>query len=78
MKIALEVRTAKIGNAFLAGTNLAGIQIRGRRADTEADAVRALFWRLAARDDDDSATAIDLAVEGSSISDALGELDAGD
>lgn len=78
MKITLEVVTVKIGTSWIAATSLGGIQVRGRRADTVSDSVRALFWKLANRDDDDAATAIDLAAEGLVLSDALTELNAGD
>lgn len=75
--VTIEVQVLAVGRNFVARTELGGIQLRGRRADTAADAVRALLWRLADHTDDDAAIAVDLATDGTTLVDAVAELGAG-
>jgi hypothetical protein len=76
--VVITVRTAKVGSAFIGATTLAGITIRGRRSDDVSDAVRSVLEQLANPNNDDAATAVDLACQGDTIGGVLGELESGD
>lgn len=59
--------------SHVAVTQIAGVTIRGRRADTQAMAVRNLLASLSDPNADDPALAVDLLVEGKSLTQLLGD-----
>ena len=73
--ITVTINVAQVGTGHIAITDLAGIRLRGRRADTPTEAVRSVLWTLAHTDSDDAAIALDLALEGANINTTFGELD---
>lgn len=68
-----RVEFVKLGRNYIAGVTLAGHQIRGPRADTKYDALRNLFYKLYNNSDDETAIALELAVENKTFLEALQE-----
>lgn len=62
-----------VSGTFIAVTQIAGITIRGRRANTAQYAVRNLFHVLAnaSESSDDALLALDLLVEGTTLNERL-------
>lgn len=59
------VRTTKIGRSQVAATTVAGVMIRGARAETELGAIMNLFGR--GMGSDDAQLAIEMALEGTDL-----------
>jgi hypothetical protein len=79
----LHIEFVKLGRNYIAGVTLAGNNVRGARADNKYDAVRNLFYKLSSVADDETAIALELAVEGKTFLEAIqegsaAELESGD
>ena len=70
----LDIRTIKLGSAYLAVTTIGGVTIRGGRGDNERIAVQSLLHRLSQTTEDDAVIGLELALEGHT----LAELESGD
>lgn len=71
----VTVATARIGSGVIAAATVGGVLIRGGRADDERRAVQQVLARLADPRDDDAVIGLELHLEGSTISEALGARD---
>lgn len=73
MKVTIEVNVLRVvGDTHVALTELAGIRVRGKKADSPAGAVRNLLWSLAGyANDDDADLAVELVVAGTSLPERL-------
>jgi hypothetical protein len=74
----LEIKILKLGNSYLAFTTLGGIHLKGARADTELRAVRNLFFAIGEGSSEDHQIGLELALEGTTLKEAMGELAPGE
>lgn len=74
----IEVKVLKLGEGYLAVTELGGITVRGRRLSSPLLATQSLLYKLGEwnQHEDEPAIALELALHGTSIGTAL-ELEAG-
>ncbi len=76
MKIGVIVQILKFGQSYLAVTELGGIKLKGARANTASGAARNLLFALGEGSSDDCQIALELALEGTTLEAAMGELPA--
>lgn len=70
-RVTIEVDVIKVGTGYIAATLLGGINVRGKRADSARLAVANLFYALQSDSNDDASIALDLALEGVTLGEAL-------
>jgi hypothetical protein len=68
----IKINTVKIASGYMSLTTVGGVQVRGRRCDSELYAVQSLLNTLSSTTDDNSVVGLDLELSGQT----LGELNA--
>ena len=72
MKLTIEINIARIGSGYIALSSPGGMQMRGRRADTKAEAARSLLENMSKSEDGE--IALDLLIEGKTIEGEMKEI----
>jgi len=78
VKLDISVHVMKVGGIYVAATQLGGINLRGARASSPAGAVRNLFFAIGEGSSDDHQIGLELALEGTTLKDAMGKLAQGE
>lgn len=71
MQYQLNISVVQAAKRHIAMTKLGGIPIRGKSAETVADAIRNLLWALAQTNDDDASLAVELLAAGQDLTHEL-------